>query len=173
LLPPDLPHVRVADQLAALLVPEVKRQAIREHCTRSAQTCKEFQARIRTRVEERVIVWSADLPWPRLIPMSGYLLKSVDRNAEGPETVLRVIWTSTVLHLNAIQYLRAVATNVAEDAEVPVWAVGPVIAFGSRVSRSASPSLTRVPPIYLSNWTSSAHYAVRTAQRDSPCAFLE
>lgn len=95
--------------------------------------------------------------------MSVYLLKSVDRNAEGPETVLRVVgnrepparmvvqiavtgtalvqiqgridraapWhnlvpahcASTVLHLNAIQYLRAVATNVAEDAEVSVWAV--------------------------------------------------
>jgi hypothetical protein len=95
--------------------------------------------------------------------MSVYLLKSVDRNAEGPETALRVVgsrepparmvvqiavtgtavvqiqgridraapWqnlvpaqsTSTVLHLNAIQFLRAVATNVAEDAKVSVWAV--------------------------------------------------
>jgi hypothetical protein len=30
---------------------------------------------------------------------------------------------STVLHLKAIQFLRAVATNVAPDAEVSVWAV--------------------------------------------------
>ena len=95
--------------------------------------------------------------------MSVYLLKSVDRNAEGPETVLRVVgtrepparmvvqiavtgtalvqiqgridraapWhnvapaqsTSTVLYLNAIQFLRAVATDVADDANVSVWAV--------------------------------------------------
>jgi hypothetical protein len=95
--------------------------------------------------------------------MSVYLLKSVDRNAEGAETVLRVVGTrepparmvvqiavtgtasvqiqgridraapwhnlvpaqsaSTVLHLEAIQFLRAVATNVAPDAEVSVWAV--------------------------------------------------
>jgi hypothetical protein len=95
--------------------------------------------------------------------MSVYLLKSVERNAEGPETVLRVIGTrepparmvvqiavtgvarvqiqgridrdapwhnlapaqsaSALLHVDAVQFLRAVATNVAEDARVSVWAV--------------------------------------------------
>jgi hypothetical protein len=95
--------------------------------------------------------------------MSVYLLKSVDRNAEGPETVLRVVGTrepparmivqiqvvgtaqvqiqgridreapwhnlaplqsgSALMHIDAVQFLRAVATNVAEKAKVSVWAV--------------------------------------------------
>jgi hypothetical protein len=95
--------------------------------------------------------------------MAVYLLKSVDRNAEGLETVLRVVgnrepparmivqihvagaaqvqiqgridreapWqnlmppqsASAVLHIDAVQFLRAVATNVAENAKVSVWAV--------------------------------------------------
>ena len=94
--------------------------------------------------------------------MSVYLLKSVDRNAEGPETVLRVVgarepparmivqiqvtgaaqvqiqgridreapWqnlapaqsASALMHIHAVQFLRAVATNVAENARVSVWA---------------------------------------------------
>lgn len=94
--------------------------------------------------------------------MSVYLLKSVDRNAEGPETVLRVVGTrepparmivqiqvigaaqvqiqgridreapwhnlapvqsaSALMHIEAVQFLRAVATNVAEKARVSVWA---------------------------------------------------
>ena len=95
--------------------------------------------------------------------MSVYLLKSVDQNAEGPETVLRVVGTrepparmvvqiavtgaavvqiqgridraapwqnlvpaqsaSAVMHVDAIQFLRAVATNVVQGAKVSVWAV--------------------------------------------------
>lgn len=94
--------------------------------------------------------------------MSVHLLKSVDKNAEGPETVLRVIGTreppakmlvqiamtgaatvqiqgridreapwhnivpaqsaSAVIHIDAIQFLRAIATNVAAGAKVTVWA---------------------------------------------------
>ena len=95
--------------------------------------------------------------------MSVYLLKSVDRNSEGPETVLRVVgarepparmvvqiavtgaalvqiqgridrdapWqnlapaqsASALLHVDAVQFLRAVASNVAENGKVSVWAV--------------------------------------------------
>lgn len=95
--------------------------------------------------------------------MSVYLLKSVERNAEGPETVLRVVGTrepparmivqiqvsgaaqvqiqgridreapwqnlapaqsaSALMHVDAVQFLRAVASNVAENAKVSVWAV--------------------------------------------------
>ena len=95
--------------------------------------------------------------------MSVYLLKSVQRDAEGPETVLRVVgarepparmviqiavtgaatvqiqgridreapWqnlapahsASALLHVDAVQFLRAVASNVADKAKVSVWAV--------------------------------------------------
>jgi hypothetical protein len=95
--------------------------------------------------------------------MSVYLLKSIDRNAEGPETVLRVVGTrepparmvvqiavsgaavvqiqgridreapwqnlgpaqsaSALLHVDAVQFLRAVATKVVDGAKVSVWAV--------------------------------------------------
>lgn len=95
--------------------------------------------------------------------MAVYLLKSVDRNAEGPETALRVVgarepparmvvqiamtgaalvqiqgridrdapWqnmglaqsASALMHVDAVQFLRAVATNVAADTKVSVWAV--------------------------------------------------
>jgi hypothetical protein len=94
--------------------------------------------------------------------MSVYLLKSVDRNAEGPETVLRVVgarepparmvvqiavngtalvqiqgridreapWqnvgsaqsASALIHFDAVQFLRATATNVAAGTKVSVWA---------------------------------------------------
>lgn len=94
--------------------------------------------------------------------MSVYLLKSVERDAEGAETVLRVVgnrepparmvvqiavngaalvqiqgridreapWqnlgpaqsASALLHVDAVQFLRAVATNVAKNAKVSVWA---------------------------------------------------
>ncbi|MGH8186964.1 MAG: hypothetical protein ACREUC_10400 [Steroidobacteraceae bacterium] len=94
--------------------------------------------------------------------MSVYLLKAVDRNAEGPETVLRVVGTrepparmvvqiaitgtalvqiqgriardapwqnvgpaqsaSALMHVDAVQFLRAVAMNVAADTKVSVWA---------------------------------------------------
>lgn len=94
--------------------------------------------------------------------MSVYLLKAVDRNAEGAETVLRVVgarepparmivqiavigtaqvqiqgridreapWqnlgpaqsASALLHVDAVQFLRAVASNVGKDAKVSVWA---------------------------------------------------
>lgn len=94
--------------------------------------------------------------------MSVYLLKSIDRNAEGPETVLRVVGTrepparmvvqiavsgaavvqiqgridreapwqnlapalsaSALMHVDAVQFLRAVATDVADGARVSVWA---------------------------------------------------
>ena len=94
--------------------------------------------------------------------MSVYLLKAVDQNAEGPETVLRVVgvrepparmvvqiavsgaasvqiqgridrdapWqnvgsaqsASALMHLDAVQFLRATATNVAAGTKVSVWA---------------------------------------------------
>ena len=94
--------------------------------------------------------------------MSVHLLKAVDKNAEGPETVLRVIGTReppakmiiqiamtgaatvqiqgridreapwhnivpaqsapAVIHIDAVQFLRAIATNVAAGAKVSVWA---------------------------------------------------
>ncbi|HEX4971727.1 MAG TPA: hypothetical protein VFV69_11780 [Steroidobacteraceae bacterium] len=94
--------------------------------------------------------------------MSVYLLKAVDRNSEGPETVLRVVgsrepparmvvqiavsgsalvqiqaridreapWqnvgsaqsASALIHVDAVQFLRATATNVAAGAKVSVWA---------------------------------------------------
>jgi hypothetical protein len=94
--------------------------------------------------------------------MSVYLLKAVDRNSEGPETVLRVVgsrepparmvvqiavsgsalvqiqaridreapWqnvgsaqsASALIHVDAVQFLRATATNVGAGAKVSVWA---------------------------------------------------
>jgi hypothetical protein len=94
--------------------------------------------------------------------MSVYLLKSIDRNAEGPETVLRVVGTrepparmvvqiavtgaavvqiqgridreapwqnlaaaqsaSALMHVDAVQFLRAIATDVVAGARVSVWA---------------------------------------------------
>jgi hypothetical protein len=94
--------------------------------------------------------------------MSVYLLKAVDRNAEGPETALKVVgnreaparmvvqiavtgealvqiqgridraapWqnmgsaqsASALVHIDAVQFLRAITTNVATGAKVSVWA---------------------------------------------------
>lgn len=94
--------------------------------------------------------------------MSVYLLNSIGRNAEGPETVLRVVgnrepparmvvqiavagaavvqiqgridraapWqnlapahsASALMHVDAVQFLRAVATHVTDGATVSVWA---------------------------------------------------
>jgi hypothetical protein len=94
--------------------------------------------------------------------MSVYLLNSIERDAEGPETVLRVVgnrepparmvvqiamtgaavvqiqgridrsapWqnlvpahsASALIHIDAVQFLRAVATNITAGARVSVWA---------------------------------------------------
>jgi hypothetical protein len=94
--------------------------------------------------------------------MSVYLLKAVDRAAEGPETALKVVgnrepparmivqiavsgeavvqiqgridkaapWqnigpaqsASALVHIDAVQFLRAVTTSVAAGAKVSVWA---------------------------------------------------